>query len=153
MDCLGLLFLSIRNAYGIPWQQWETSPSKLIRQLAPGGKDPQIFWVGDSAGLASLETGDFLFFLGYAQAEDSAIALDQSGRPLYGWHTGIYAGSGTMLHCAPCGNTRGVPGQRVMYEDLRPFMEASGCYDFVVRVQPYEALDALSAQYKNKRVK
>lgn len=153
MDCLGLMFFSIRDVYGIPWKHWETAPSKLIRQLAPEGKNLSVFWVGDSAGLTSLKAGDFLFFLGNAPMEDNPIARDQSGTALYGWHTGIYAGNGTLLHCAPGGNTRGTPGHRVMYDDLGAFMVASGCYKFVVRVQPYEVLDALAAQYKNNPVK
>ncbi len=153
MDCLALLFFSIRDLYGIPWKHWETTPSKLVRQLAPEGKNLSVVWVGDSAGLASLKAGDLLFFLGDAPLDDAPLARDQAGRALYGWHIGIYAGNGTVLHCAPGGNTKGTPGQRVMYDDLGAFMKASGCYNFFVRMQPDDGLDALAAQYKNNPVK
>jgi cell wall-associated NlpC family hydrolase len=151
MDCLGLLFRSIQRMYGIPWQRWSTTPSELINQLTPDGSPGQTICVKDSIALASLKNGDFLFFLGTDPLADLPVSVDAAGNLLYVWHTGIYAGNGTVISAWPNQNTLGTDSGCVMRDNLKAFMEAG--YASAVVVEPYGVLDSLAAHYKNNPVK
>jgi cell wall-associated NlpC family hydrolase len=90
----------------------------------------------ESYVLDSLKPGDLLFFLSPVEPQkphDVPAAKDQYKRPLYVWHTGIYAGDSSVLHASPpefkdrWGNSQ----SRVCEESLVEFLKANGFSGFV----------------------
>jgi cell wall-associated NlpC family hydrolase len=106
LDCLGLIFLSIEDKTGIPWNHWSVYPKKLIKQLDKKNTRKTVLFTNDplldSASVSAIKEGEILFFLvDFPSPGNDSVAADGAGRPLYVGHTGICSGGGNAIHASP----------------------------------------------------
>jgi cell wall-associated NlpC family hydrolase len=161
IDCLGLLYLSIRDVCSIPCYKpagkstWETTPSLLISQLDPTGRNTKtVIPKGplDRAALSSLAPGDLIFFLAPSPISDIPLAEASDGKkPLWVAHTAIFEGNGRIIHASPYADSSGLKAaDQVIEQGLPAFLP--GFSGFIcVRPDPcvLNAIRASGAVYKN----
>ena len=137
LDCLGLLFITLQENYGIPWRKWSYVPSKLIGQIAPDSTQRDTLILDDYEGhledvVKDLKPGDFLFLLGPTPlVGDKPILKNCRDEDLYVWHTGIYSGSGNIIHASPFDDNNGKSVHKVIEENLLDFMTRINFEGFV----------------------
>lgn len=121
LDCLGLLFLAMRDNTGMPWKSWSVYPYKLIPQIDRNNTRKTVLFsqdpLLDSSTVSKLKEGDLIFFLAdFPSDDDRPMARDSSGKDLYVCHTAIYVGCGNVIHASPFGPDS--VGRRVVEEPL-----------------------------------
>ena len=121
LDCLGLLFLAIRDNAGVPWRSWSVYPYKLIPQLDRNSTRKTVLFsqdpLLDSSAVSKIKEGDLIFFLADIPSnDDRPMARDSSGKDLYVCHTAVYGGRGNAIHASPFGQDP--TGRKVVEEPL-----------------------------------
>jgi cell wall-associated NlpC family hydrolase len=131
LDCLGLMFISIRDKYRTPWRSWSVKPSRLMDQIDQKN-ERKLFLSGPSAVPKEMHPGDFIFLLRHVKLSgDTSVAKDKSGKELYVWHTAIYSGGGKMIHASPFPDERGSETYKVVEEPLVPFLKQNFFEGFI----------------------
>ncbi|MEZ4316151.1 MAG: hypothetical protein R3F61_01550 [Myxococcota bacterium] len=119
-DCLGILFRAWGRVDGRPWTTYEVNPSQLVAHGKLGAPVSGLEGVlrDDLPDLASLRPGDVLYFLleGYTIPDEPLLVRGEAR--YWPWHTGLYAGSGIVLHASPGGEVMEQPLDEMRFDAL-----------------------------------
>ena len=93
LDCLGLIFRTWQDVTGTSWKRVSVYPTEMVEKEHLGAPVSGLDGVLSTAiHWETLETGDFVLFLGASEnpAEPALTTVD--GTPMWVWHTGLYTG-------------------------------------------------------------
>jgi len=133
LDCLGLIFVSIQDVTGIPWNYWSVMPSKLIKQLGDG-REVEFFYSENATEkdmIKDLKKGDVIFFLSTAPTRDKPVTSKKIGNDKIAYwvlHTAIYTGEGKIIHASPFDDDL-----CVVEENLYQFMKNTEMDGFIAK--------------------
>lgn len=117
IDCQGVLFFAAEALSPCGWRSYSVMPTVSVRDRELGSPVPGLSPVAtEDLDVSALEPGDVLWLVGFAEnpAEPALAAIAE--RPVWVWHTALYAGDGAFLHADF------FTGE-VREEPLKPFLE------------------------------
>ncbi len=98
IDCQGVLFYAAERVGRCGWKSFSVFPTKAVESAELGARVVGLDPVATAdLNISALQPGDIIMFVDYPENPAEAAIGALNARPVWVWHTGLYAGDGKFV--------------------------------------------------------